>query len=100
MAISRRQFFRGMVGQSEVRQRTQEEKNSALDTYVRTNLLPYDFGLTAEQTDQVLEAVRTGIQAGCEEDPFTYERRLQMNQIVEETVRPWREDYWRAEEVR
>ena len=89
-----------MVGQGEGRQRSQEEKTSVLDTYVRTNLLPYDFGLTAEQTDQVLDAVRTGMQAAGDEDPFTYERRLQMNQIVEETVRPWREEYWRAEEVR
>lgn len=101
MAISRRQFFRGMVGQGEGRQRDEEKKTSALDTYVRTNLLPYDFALTAEQTDEVLATVRAAIQpAGDDEDLFTYERRQQMNQVVEETVRPWREDYWKAEEVR
>jgi len=90
-----------MVGQGEGRQRDEEKKTSALDTYVRTNLLPYDFALTAEQTDEVLATVRAAIQpAGDDEDLFTYERRQQMNQVVEETVRPWREDYWKAEEVR
>jgi hypothetical protein len=100
MAISRRQFFRGMVGQGEGRQREDERRTSALDTYVRTNLLPYDFALTAEQSEEVLAAVRAAIQPAGEEELFTYERRLQMNQIVEETVRPWRETFWRAEEVR
>jgi hypothetical protein len=100
MAISRRQFFRGMVGQGEGRQRGQEHTSSALDTYVRTNLLPYDFGLTAEQTDELLSTVRAAIQPADNEDLFAYERRQQMNQIVEETVRPWREEFWKAEEVR
>jgi hypothetical protein len=100
MAISRRQFFRGMVGQGESRQREEERQTTALDTYVRTNLLPYDFALTGDQTDQVLAAVRNALQLAEGEDLFTYERRQQMNQIVEETVRPWRDDYWRAEEVR
>jgi hypothetical protein len=90
-----------MVGQGEGRQRDEEKKTGALDTYVRTNLLPYDFALTAEQTDEVLATVRAVIQpAGDDEDLFTYERRQQMNQVVEETVRPWREEYWKAEEVR
>ena len=88
MAISRRQFFRGMVGQGEGRQREQERKTSAIDTYVRTNLLPYDFALTGEQTEEVLGAVRAAIQVPDDEDPFSYERRQHMNQIVEETGIP------------
>ena len=89
-----------MVGQGEGRQREEERQSTALDTYVRTNLLPYDFALTGEQTDQVLAAVRAVIQPVEGEDLFTYERRQQMNHSVEETVRPWREEYWKAEEVR
>jgi hypothetical protein len=100
MAISRRQFFRGVVGKGETRQREQERKTNSLDTYVRTNLLPYDFALTAEQTEEVLATVRAAIQPAGGEDLFTHERRLQMNQIVEETVRPWRDENWKAEEVR
>jgi len=89
-----------MVGQGEGRQRDEERRTSALDTYVRTNLLPYDFALTAEQTDDVLAAVRAFIQPTADDDVFSYERRQQMNQIVEETVRPWRDEYWKAEEAR
>jgi hypothetical protein len=103
MSISRRQFFRGMAGQGEGRQREHERRISELDAYVRTNLLPYDFGLTGEQTAAVLAAVRAGIPLdGVEstEDLLTYERRRRMNDIVDETVRPWREEYWKAEEVR
>jgi len=100
MAISRRQFFRGIVGQSEGRQRIEESRTSILDTYVRTNLLPYDFALTAEQTDELLAAVNIAIQPADNEDLFTYERRQKMNQVVEETLQPWREEFWKAEEKR
>lgn len=100
MAISRRQFFRGVVGKGEARQRDQERRISELDIYVRTNLLPYDFALTGEQTAEVLAAVRSALSIEDGQDLFTYERRQQMNQVVEETVRPWREEYWKAEELR
>jgi hypothetical protein len=100
MAISRRQFFRGVVGKGETPQREQERKTNSLDTYVRTNLLPYDFALTGEQTEEVLATVRAAMQPAGGEDLFSYARRQQMNQIVEETVRPWRDEYWKAEEVR
>jgi hypothetical protein len=100
MAISRRQFFRGVVGKGETPQREQERKTNSLDTYVRTNLLPYDFPLTGEQTEEVLAAVRAAIQPVDGEDLFSYERRQQMYQIVEETVSPWRDEHSKAEEVR
>ncbi len=100
MAISRRQFFRGVVGQSEGRQRGEERRTNRLDAYVRTNLLPYDFALSTEQTDELLAAVNAAIQPAENVDLFTYERRQRMNQVVEETVRPWREEFWKAEEKR
>lgn len=103
MSISRRQFFRGMAGQGEGRQRAHDQMVSELDAYVRTSFLPYDFSLTAEQTDALLSAVRMGI--GIEgvdstDELLSYQRRQRMHDIVEETVRPWREEYWKAEEVR
>jgi hypothetical protein len=106
MSISRRQFFRGMAGHGEGRQREHDRRIRELNTYVRTNLLPYDFALTAEQTESVLAAVRARINLDgpdgvvSTEDLLSYERRRQMNEIVEDTVRPWREEYWKAEEVR
>jgi hypothetical protein len=92
-----------MAGQGEGRQRDHDRRLGELDAYVRTNLLPYDFALTGEQTAAVLAAVRAGMGIeGVEssEELLSYQRRKRMNDIVEETVRPWREEYWKAEEVR
>jgi hypothetical protein len=66
MAISRRQFFRGFGGPTPEQQR--ERRIRAVDTYIRTNLLPYDFGLTAEQTDEALSAALAGIDLKTIED--------------------------------
>jgi hypothetical protein len=100
MSISRRQFFRGLVGQNDDRQREQEKRRLAVESYVRTNLLPYDFGLTGEQTAEVLAAAVAGVDITGDSDLFTYEGRMRLSEIVETKVHVWREEYLRAEEVR
>jgi hypothetical protein len=100
MSISRRQFFRGVRGQGERREREQARRTLALDTHVRTNLLPYDFGLTSEQTDEVLATVRAAINIEDEDELFSQDRLQRIQQVVEATVGPWREEFWKAEEVR
>ena len=99
MAISRRQFFRGFGGPTPEQQR--ERRIRAVDTYIRTNLLPYDFGLTAEQTDEALSAALAGIDLKTiEDETLTYQHRLQIRDIVEEKVQRWRDEYLKAEDVR
>src|SRR5262245_1794208 len=90
MEMSRRQFFRGLTG---------KDRAAAVDAYVRTNLLPYDFSLTDEQIEQLLGAVRSKLAAGKGTD-FSSEERQRMAEIAQEMIRAWREEYWNAEEKR
>src|SRR5262245_18831989 len=100
MSISRRQFFRGLVGQNEDRQRDQQRRIEAVEAYVRTNLLPYDFALTPEQTAEVLAAVVGGTDTEGNQDLFTGETCLRMTQIAEGRIDGWRKEYLAAEEIR
>jgi hypothetical protein len=90
MEMSRRQFFRGLTG---------KDRAAAVDAYVRTNLLPYDFSLTDEQIENLLGAVRSKLADGKGTD-FSNEERQRMAEIAQEMIRAWREDYWNAEEKR
>ena len=90
MEMSRRQFFRGLTG---------KDRPAALDAWVRTNLLPYDFSLTDEQIELLLGAVRSKLASGKGTD-FSSEERQRMAEIAREMIRAWREDYWVAEEKR
>ena len=100
MSISRRQFFRGLAGQGEDRQRERRARIVAVEAYVRTNLLPYDFAISAEQVDKVLEAAVASVEIDAEDELLTYERRTRLRETVENMVEQWREGYLRAEERR
>jgi hypothetical protein len=100
MSISRRQFFRGFVGHSEDRQREQEKRKFAVESYVRTNLLPYDFSLTPEQTVEALAAALGGVNIEGEDEPLTYDRRARLREIVESMVDGWRQEHLQAEDKR
>jgi hypothetical protein len=90
MEMSRRQFFRGLTG---------KDRTAAVDAYVRTNLLPYDFSLTDEQIEQLQGAVRSKLAGGKGTD-FSNEERQLMAEIAQEMIRAWRDEYWNAEEKR
>ena len=97
MPMSRRHFFRAVTGKEEPRH--QLNRATALDAYVRTHLLPYDFSLTDEQVEHLLGVVRCGL-AGGEGTEFSSEERQRIAAIAQETIRVWREDYWNAEQKR
>jgi uncharacterized membrane protein len=96
MAISRRQFFRGLTGQGQDPQR----RIADVKAYVRTNLLPYDFALTPEQTDDTLETAVAGINVDSDGELLTNERRNRLREIVEARVQLYREEYLKAEDAR
>jgi hypothetical protein len=99
MAISRRQFFRGLAGPTAEQKR--ERRARAVETYVRTNLLPYDFGLSAEQTSEALAAAIAEVDLDTfEDEQLTYQHCLRIRDIVEEKVQRWRDEYLKAEDVR
>jgi hypothetical protein len=97
MGISRRQFFRGFTGREGPGR--QLRRAAAIDAYVRTNLLPYDFSLTDEQVEHLLQAVRSELTPG-EGSEFSSEERRRMSAIAQEIIQTWREEYLKAEEKR
>ena len=97
MPMSRRQFFRGFTGKEEPRHPL--DRATAVDAYVRTHLLPYDFSLTDEQVEHLLGVVR-GDLAGGEGTDFSSEERQRIAAIAQEMIRGWREEYWNAEQKR
>jgi hypothetical protein len=97
MGMSRRQFFRGFTGKEGPSRRL--NRAAAVDAYVRTNLLPYDFCLTDEQVEHLLRTVRCELTGG-DGSEFSTEERQRMAAIAHETIQTWREDYWKAEEKR
>jgi hypothetical protein len=99
MSISRRGFFRGLTGKNDP-QHEQQKRQQAIESYVRTNLLPYDFGLTMEQTAEVLAAAVSGAEIDPEGELLTWESRTRIREIVDEKVERWRDDYLKAEAVR
>src|SRR3954464_13214422 len=71
VALSRRQFFRRFVKPGE---KTHEERNARYEdmaAYVRTNLLPYDFCLTAAQEAELFATVRTALEETGDDELFS-----------------------------
>jgi len=60
-------------------------------TYVRTELLPYDFSLTAEQETELYAAVRTALQETSDEELFSAIIRFKVDEVVDLKIRPWRD---------
>jgi hypothetical protein len=100
MSISRRGFFRGLTGKNADPQRERQKRELEIEAYVRTNLLPYDFALTQEQTAEALSAAVAGVEIDSEGDLLTWERRNRIRTIVDEKVERWRDDYLKAEAIR
>ena len=89
MSLSRRHFFRSLLpGDPHSPKRL--ERYAALETYVRTQLLPYDFELTDEQERQLMADVRSTLEKTSNDDLFSYAIRNRLEQLVEEKVHPWR----------
>jgi len=100
MSISRRQFFRGLTPHGTDPQQDYLRRVQTVESYVRRNLLPYDFALTAEQTAEVLRAAVDGIEVATEGELLDDNRLRQLREIVEERVQVWRQEYLKAEEAR
>jgi hypothetical protein len=100
MPLSRRGFFRGLTGKNEDPQRDLQRRVQAVEAYVRTNLLPYDFPVSGEQTAEALAAAVSGIEIVPDKDPLTPEHCSRIREIVEARVEGWREEHLKAENVR
>lgn len=100
MSISRRQFFRGLSRHGEDRQQEYRRRVHSVESYVRTNLLPYDFSLTGEQAAEALGAAVEGIDITTEGELLGDMHVKRLREIVDEKVERWRAEYLTAEEAR
>lgn len=62
-----------------------------MDAYVRTNLLPYDFSLTATQEAELFATVRRALEETGDEELFSAIIRFKVDEVVDSKIRPWRE---------
>jgi len=91
MALSRRDFFRRMVKPGEKSRDERAARYEQLDQYVRTELLPYDFALTADQQEELFATVRKALEESTDEELFSAIIRFKVDEVVDAKVRPWRE---------
>ena len=91
MEFSRRDFFRKIVKPGEKSREERIVRYEMMDLYVRTELLPYDFALTAEQQDELLATVRKTLEETGDEELFSAIIRFKVDEVVDRKIRPWRE---------
>jgi hypothetical protein len=91
VSLSRRQFFRRLVRPGEKTREEREARYNLMDSYVRTDLLPYDFSLTAEQEAELLAAVRAALEETGDDELFSAIIRFKVDEVVDAKIRPWRQ---------
>ena len=63
-----------------------------MDSYVRTNLLPYDFWLTDAQEAELLAAVRSELEQTSDEELFSAILRFKVEEVADRKIRFWRDE--------
>lgn len=99
MSLSRRQFFNRLVRPNQKTPEERRERYELMHTYVRTNLLPYDFSLNADQESELFEAVRADLDQTNDEELFSSILRFKVEEIVDRKIRPWRDHNYLKEQA-
>ena len=92
MSLSRRQFFRRFLNPAEKSRAERAARYDVMQTYVRTNLLPYDFSLTAGQEAELYSVVRAALEDTADEELFSAIIRFKVEEVADAKIRPWREE--------
>jgi len=92
MSLSRRQFFRRLVKPGEKTREDREVRYELMHNYVRTNLLPYDFCLTADQEAELFATVRSALEETNDEDLFSAILRFKVEEVADRKIRRWRDE--------
>ncbi len=94
MDLSRRHFFRRLWSTGE---RTPEERLAryeVLESFCRTQLLPYDFSLSDAQLVTMQENVRFHLRATRDKELFAPEICVKLQKIVDAMMEPWRQEHF------
>jgi hypothetical protein len=92
MSLSRRQFFRRLVKPGEKTPEDREVRYELMHNYVRTNLLPYDFCLTAAQEADLFATVRSALEETNDEELFSAILRFKVEEVADRKIRRWRDE--------
>src|SRR5262245_38481308 len=90
MAESRREFFGRFWGGGTNNSPKRMARYEVLETYARTQLLPYDFALSIEQERELMAHVRGLLEGTSNEVLFSNLIRGQIEELVQAKIDPWR----------
>jgi len=93
MELSRRHFFRRLWSTGDRTPQERLERYWALESFARTQLLPYDFALTDDQISAMSAGVRFHLKATRDNELFAPEICVKLQKIVDAMVEPWRQEY-------
>jgi hypothetical protein len=94
MELSRRHFFRRLWSTGD---RTPDERlarYSTLESFARTQLLPYDFSLSDEQLSAMSASVRFHLKATRDTELFAPEICVKLQKICDAMIEPWRQEHF------
>ena len=94
MGLSRRHFFRRLWSTGD---RTPDERlarYSTLESFARTQLLPYDFSLSDEQLSAMSAGVRFHLKATRDNELFAPEICVKLQKICDAMIEPWRQEHF------
>jgi len=94
MPLSRRQFFRRFVNPGARTVQDRLTRYAAVDSYVRTHLLPYDFAVTDQQCSELYAEVRRTLEIMDDDELFAPEVYRTVDMVADGKLQPWREAYW------
>jgi len=63
-----------------------------MHNHVRTNILPYDFCLTASQETELFATVRSALEQTNDEELFSSILRFKVEEVADRKIRLWRDE--------
>ena len=88
MELSRRHFFRRLWSTGERTPEERQARYAVLESFARTQLLPYDFTLTDEQLAVMMAGVRFQLKATRDDELFAPKICVKLQRIVDSMTDP------------
>jgi len=94
MELSRRHFFRRLWSTGDRAPEERQARYIVLESFARTQLLPYDFSLTESQLGVLMSGVRFHLKATRDSELFAPEICVKLQKIVDSMTEPWRQEHF------
>ena len=94
MELSRRHFFRRLWSTGDRTPEERQARYAVLESFARTQLLPYDYTLTESQLGVLMAGVRFHLKATRDQELFAPEICVKLQKIVDSMTDPWRQEHF------